>query len=337
MKKFNKNSTVAILAVFFVFVVLGGLPFIGTLHPALAISNDATLSALSSDIGTLSPSFDPAILNYALLMPLVTVPTISATTNDPNATEVISPVLIGTVGWNSLWVAGLVTVVVTAQDGITQQTYTINLAPNGTIFLSTTLSPDGTLSGTITNTTVATTTSGGYPVVTYIPAGTVVTGPSTEWNGMIYPLMDNLSVAISASSTVGALPVSSVEIGFGSTPLAFTNHAVRIVFVGRAGAAVGFTHDWTIFTPITNVCNADSQAVGDALAPGDACYIDVGSDLVVWTTHFSSYTGTIPPAPTAKDQCKNGGWQTFTNLHFKNQGQCVSYVQANEKADKKVN
>jgi hypothetical protein len=30
--------------------------------------------------------------------------------------------------------------------------------------------------------------------------------------------------------------------------------------------------------------------------------------------------------PTSKDQCKNGGWQTFNNPSFKNQGQCVSYV-----------
>jgi hypothetical protein len=30
--------------------------------------------------------------------------------------------------------------------------------------------------------------------------------------------------------------------------------------------------------------------------------------------------------PTSKDACKNGGWKTFNNPTFKNQGQCVSYV-----------
>jgi len=34
---------------------------------------------------------------------------------------------------------------------------------------------------------------------------------------------------------------------------------------------------------------------------------------------------------TDKDQCKNGGWTAFTNPSFKNQGQCVSYV--NGRAD----
>jgi len=31
-------------------------------------------------------------------------------------------------------------------------------------------------------------------------------------------------------------------------------------------------------------------------------------------------------APTAKAQCKKGGWKTFTDPSFKNQGQCVAYV-----------
>jgi hypothetical protein len=32
-----------------------------------------------------------------------------------------------------------------------------------------------------------------------------------------------------------------------------------------------------------------------------------------------------------KDQCKKGGWRA---LGFRNQGQCVSFVQANSNADK---
>ena len=38
---------------------------------------------------------------------------------------------------------------------------------------------------------------------------------------------------------------------------------------------------------------------------------------------------TPPPVvttPNAKDQCKNGGWKTFTTPTFKNQGQCVKYT-----------
>lgn len=33
------------------------------------------------------------------------------------------------------------------------------------------------------------------------------------------------------------------------------------------------------------------------------------------------------PPPTDKDQCKDGGWATFNNPSFRNQGQCTSYVE----------
>jgi hypothetical protein len=36
----------------------------------------------------------------------------------------------------------------------------------------------------------------------------------------------------------------------------------------------------------------------------------------------------IPVAPpTAKDDCKNGGWETFNDPLFKNQGDCIKYVE----------
>lgn len=44
---------------------------------------------------------------------------------------------------------------------------------------------------------------------------------------------------------------------------------------------------------------------------------------------------TVMNKPTSKDQCKSDGWMKFGSLEFKNQGQCVSYVQANEHAGKR--
>lgn len=37
-------------------------------------------------------------------------------------------------------------------------------------------------------------------------------------------------------------------------------------------------------------------------------------------------------SPETKDECKNGGWMTFNNPEFKNQGDCVSYVSSNVNA-----
>jgi signal peptidase I len=37
--------------------------------------------------------------------------------------------------------------------------------------------------------------------------------------------------------------------------------------------------------------------------------------------------------PTDMDQCKDDGWETFNNPTFKNQGDCVSFVQSNPNAE----
>lgn len=39
--------------------------------------------------------------------------------------------------------------------------------------------------------------------------------------------------------------------------------------------------------------------------------------------------------PESLNDCKNGGWESFSNPTFKNQGACVSYVQSNENAGKR--
>lgn len=47
-----------------------------------------------------------------------------------------------------------------------------------------------------------------------------------------------------------------------------------------------------------------------------------------------SVTYTIQNPPSNKDQCKNNLWKLFRLLGFKNQGSCVSFVEANEKRQK---
>ena len=52
------------------------------------------------------------------------------------------------------------------------------------------------------------------------------------------------------------------------------------------------------------------------------------------TVDTTLYTYEIP-VPTAKDECKNGGWQNLADDEgdaFRNQGQCVSFIERNERA-----
>ncbi len=89
------------------------------------VTDDASLSDLQVD-GTTIDGFVSGLLNYAVELPAnqTTVPVVTATTNDPNATaEVI----------DATELPGVTNVVVTAVDGTTQQTYTIvfSLADGG--------------------------------------------------------------------------------------------------------------------------------------------------------------------------------------------------------------
>ncbi len=98
----------------------------------LAPSNNANLANLAISTGSLSPAFDPATLVYAVNVPTGTLSAmLTPTVADPNATVTVNdfPIASGTSsppinlfpGQNAL------TVVVTAADGVTTVTYTVNV------------------------------------------------------------------------------------------------------------------------------------------------------------------------------------------------------------------
>ncbi|MDO8552084.1 MAG: hypothetical protein Q7S01_00980 [bacterium] len=112
-------------------------------------------------------------------------------------------------------------------------------------------------------------------------------------------------------------------------------HATTTVPMGVDALADPALHDG-------NYANGEQYAAtGNREVAGTHYYGFVASDgtseVVVdgFPLEITEINIPIPPVPTNKNQCKNGGWETFTNPYFKNQGQCVSYVQANEKAVEK--
>lgn len=55
----------------------------------------------------------------------------------------------------------------------------------------------------------------------------------------------------------------------------------------------------------------------------------VTAENIVLSGDPSTIYPPVVVGPTTKDSCKNGGWKSFTNPSFKNQGQCVSYTNHN--------
>lgn len=140
-------------------------------------------------------------------------------------------------------------------------------------------------------------------VVLQMPAGVEITAPS-GWTGMVNlpQVQSNSSVTVAPDSGMTASVSSVIEIGFGDTPLTF-DRAVRILFAGQGGNYVGYSQGG-VFTQITTTCVGDTQTAGDALSAGGDCKITVGSDLVVWTKHFTSF---VIYTQTQQQQSTGGG------------------------------
>jgi hypothetical protein len=58
---------------------------------------------------------------------------------------------------------------------------------------------------------------------------------------------------------------------------------------------------------------------------GTAFPANAGKGFLIDNLSLSSGPTPVGP-PTNKDECKNGGWKTFNNPPFKNQGECVSFT-----------
>lgn len=143
-----------------------------------------------------------------------------------------------------------------------------------------------------------------------IPAGLQVTADTPTWNGIINApqVKENSTVTATPDSGNTSAVSSVIEIGYGDTKLTFSK-AVRIKIAGQAGKYVGYSRGG-VFTTITNVCSADSQVAGDVLPAEGDCKISVGSDMIIWTKHFTNfvtYTQAVIPMPTPAPSGGGGG------------------------------
>ncbi len=91
----------------------------------------------------------------------------------------------------------------------------------------------------------------------------------------------------------------------------------------QTGNLPGVSHytEVAVIEGAVNLAQAAAPAGGVEVAQGTTGTVPGGAAPQSNKRHFP----TCSNPPTSKDQCKNGGWRQFGC--FKNQGQCVSYVE----------
>ena len=137
-----------------------------------------------------------------------------------------------------------------------------------------------------------------------IPAGTVITGPA-GWDGKItLPTVKAVSgYSISSGSIDAVIDLGSVS------ELNFSN-PVEVVLGGMAGKKAGWTHGTTL-TSIDTTCNNLTAPTNINSASPRECSIDSGSDLAIWTYHFTSfgaYTPAVASTTVAVSSSGGSGW-----------------------------
>jgi hypothetical protein len=142
-------------------------------------------------------------------------------------------------------------------------------------------------------------------VVVSIYAGTTISASSgSNWSGSINAPTDQSTSSVTVVPDQGdtASVDSVIEIGAESTLLTF-NQPVRLLFLGQTGKLVGYYQNGT-FTKIAYQMSADSA---EALGSNPDGYYDNGTDLVVWTTHFTQYVIYTEAPQTASSVNNTGG------------------------------
>ena len=124
-----------------------------------------------------------------------------------------------------------------------------------------------------------------------------------------------------------SLPAASVP--FASFPSAFFS----VPLAPPAPVTAGVQYAIVLSSSSCGFINCYMWALGTLGDPYPAGSGFVSENAGATWTPFNVFGSTDLPfktyvlqAPTSKQQCKKGGWKQFSNPSFRNQGQCVKYV-----------
>jgi hypothetical protein len=179
--------------------------------------------------------------------------------------------------------------------------------------------------------------------------GQNLNGSSLQGNSLGSPNCDNSTYSISGTAT-GPYPGTFTEAGSFSTSTPIISATFTITsgtttitgsksappspgaqgsceFVGGVPVIGGVFFDSTHAIPYTATIHNPNGTFHDegTTSVGVAVEARIGGAAATIAEFFTSSLTEPVLIPGSKDQCKKGGWQAFPQ--FKNQGQCVSFVE----------
>jgi len=128
-----------------------------------------------------------------------------------------------------------------------------------------------------------------------IAAATKATSADATWDGVIELPKVKTDVVVPAASGQTTTVGVAIQMGSSTARIDF-DQPVKLVLAGQAGKSAGYIDQSGSFHAITTACPV---VMPDDMTT-DECWVDDGSDLVIWTKHFTtfvSYSSVATPTP----------------------------------------
>jgi len=169
-----------------------------------------------------------------------------------------------------------------------------------------------------------------------LPSNLTITGPN-NWTGeVLIPTITTDTVNIIPGSGMSSATASKVIV-LGYSQRLSLSHAARIIIGGEAGKNAGYDEGAGTVTRITNTCpSATNQTQVDEYFNANnitECVInsDSGTDLIIWTKHFSRYAtfteiatvATVPASSASSSSSGGGGSSAYTPNNTTNASDAV--------------
>jgi hypothetical protein len=134
-----------------------------------------------------------------------------------------------------------------------------------------------------------------------------------------------VAAGLPTSVVLGSTTVPTASFPVGSLPNAF----VSVPLPAPVPVSAGTQYAVVLSSANCGFANCFNWNISLGTNPypsGAAFFSQSGAPFAPFTASDFAFKTYVAQAPTAKAQCKRGGWRQFTSPRFKNQGQCIAYV-----------